>query len=71
MLQNLNAAHSLYVLFETLPDATQQLFIQELLEKQAEKVENHLLYLACQQAREENDFLDDSEAQSFIDNLAQ
>lgn len=37
--QNLNAAHSLYVLYETLSDATQQLFLQELLTKQKKKVE--------------------------------
>lgn len=36
---NLNAAHSLYVLYETLSDETQQLFLQELLIKQRHKVE--------------------------------
>ena len=37
--QNLNAAHSLYVLYETLSDETQQLFLQELSAKQKQKVE--------------------------------
>jgi hypothetical protein len=37
--QNLNAAHSLYVLYETLSDETQRLFLQELLAKQKNKVE--------------------------------
>jgi len=40
--QNITAAHSLYVLYETLSDETQQLFLQELLTKQAEKVESSL-----------------------------
>ena len=37
--QSLSAAHSLYVLYETLSDETQQLFLQELLSKQRLKVE--------------------------------
>lgn len=37
--QNLNAAHSLYVLYEALSDETQQLFLQELLAKQKQKIE--------------------------------
>lgn len=37
--QNLSAAHSLYVLYETLSDETQQLFLQELLAKQKNKLE--------------------------------
>lgn len=40
--QNTTAAHSLYVLSETLSDENQQLFLQELLTKQAEKVESSL-----------------------------
>lgn len=40
--QNTTAAHSLYVLYETLSDETQLLFLQELLTKQAEKVESSL-----------------------------
>lgn len=40
--QNLDAAHSLYVLFETLSDETQQLFLQELLAKQKNKLESLL-----------------------------
>jgi hypothetical protein len=37
--KNLNAAHSLYVLFETLSDENQQLFLQELVSKQKHKIE--------------------------------
>lgn len=40
--QNATAAHSLYVLYESLSDETQQLFLQELLTKQAEKVQASL-----------------------------
>jgi hypothetical protein len=41
--QNVMTAHSLYVLYETLSDETQQLFLQELLAKQKEKVESKRL----------------------------
>ena len=40
--QDPNAAHSLYVLYESLSDETQRLFLQELLAKQKEKVESSL-----------------------------
>jgi hypothetical protein len=36
--QHLTTAHSLYMLYETLPDEIQQLFLQELMTKQAEKI---------------------------------
>ncbi|HBA65312.1 MAG TPA: hypothetical protein DCZ48_03890 [Methylococcaceae bacterium] len=67
--QNPDAAHSLFVLYETLPEETQQLFLQELLAKQSEKVETLALYLACKEAKEENEFLSDAEAQAFINSL--
>jgi hypothetical protein len=40
--QDPNIAHSLYVLYESLSDETQRLFLQELLAKQKEKVESSL-----------------------------
>jgi hypothetical protein len=40
--QNLDAAHSLYVLYETLSDEAQRLFLQELLAKQMDRVESVL-----------------------------
>ncbi|MFZ2171617.1 MAG: hypothetical protein WAW61_18505 [Methylococcaceae bacterium] len=40
--QNTTAAHILYVLYETLSDENQKLFLQELLTKQKEKVESSL-----------------------------
>jgi hypothetical protein len=69
--QNLNAAHSLYVLYETLSDENQQLFLQELVAKQLKKIEESAFYLACKDAKEENEFLTDSETQAFIDSLPQ
>lgn len=46
--QDLNAAHSLYVLYESLSYETQRLFLQELLAKQKEKVESSLKKLNSQ-----------------------
>ena len=63
--QNSNTAHSLYALYETLSNDIQQQFLQELLEKQADKIE----YLACQEAKEANDFLTDDETRAFINSL--
>lgn len=69
--EHMNAAHSLYVLYETLPDDVQQAFLQELLQKQQERLENLAFYLACQQAKDENEFLSDEDSQAFIANLPQ
>ncbi len=69
--QHLTTAHSLYVLYETLSDETKQLFLQELLITQADRIEASALYLACKEAKEENEFLTDTEAQAFIESLPQ
>jgi hypothetical protein len=69
--QNINTAHSLYTLYEALPNETQQQFLQELLQKQADKIEILALYLACKEAKDENEFLTDDEAKEFIDSLPQ
>ncbi|MBU2568541.1 MAG: hypothetical protein KJ725_00655 [Gammaproteobacteria bacterium] len=45
--QNPNVAHSLYVLYETLSDEAQQLFLQELSTKQRHKVESVLKKSSC------------------------
>lgn len=66
-----DTAHHLYALYETLPVDTQQAFLKELLQKQQEQVDNLMFYLACQQAKDENEFLSDAQAQAFIDNLPQ
>jgi len=67
----MNIAHSLYALYETLPTDTQLAFLQELLQKQREKLDDVAFHLACQQTRDENEFLSDEEAQAFIENLPQ
>ncbi len=67
----MTAAHSLYVLYETLPGDIQQAFLQELMQKQQEKLEEMAFYLACQQAKNENEFLSDEETQTFIASLPQ
>lgn len=69
--QNSNAEHSLYALYETLPNETQQHFLQELLQKQAGKIETLALYLACQEAKHENEFLTADETKAFTDSLPQ
>ncbi|MDD5578863.1 MAG: hypothetical protein PHY16_06220 [Methylobacter sp.] len=69
--QNSNTAHSLYALYETLPNEVQQVFLQELLQKQADKLETLALYLACQEAKDENEFLTEDETKAFIENLPQ
>ena len=71
-MQTQNAiAHSLYALYETLSNDIQQQFLQELLQKQAEKLEMLALYMACKEAKDENDFLTESETLNFINSLPQ
>ncbi len=69
--QNSNAAHSLYVLYETLSNDVQQQFLQELMQKQADKLETLALYLACKEAKDENEFLTEEETTDFINSLPQ
>jgi hypothetical protein len=38
---------------------------------EAEKIETSALYLACKSEKEENEFLTDTQAQAFIENLSQ
>lgn len=67
--QSSNTAHSLYALYETLSNEIQQQFLQELLQKQADKLEILALYLACKDAKDENDFLTETETLDFINSL--
>ena len=67
--QNSNTAHSLYVIYETLPNDVQQQFLQELMQKQADKLESLALYLACKEAKDENEFLTEEETTDFINSL--
>ncbi len=68
---NLNTAHSLYALYETLSDNVQREFLSELVQKKRQELEDLSFYLDCKQAKDENEFLDDNEAQTFIESLAQ
>lgn len=69
--QHQATAHSFYVLFQALPEESKQLFLQEMLTNQAEVMEDTSIYLACQEAQQDNDFLTDSECLNFIDGLPQ
>ena len=69
--QNSNTAHSLYALYETLPNDVQQVFLQELMQKQSDKLETLALYLMSKQAKDENEFLTEDETKAFIDSLPQ
>jgi hypothetical protein len=72
-------AHSLYVLYQALPKQSQQLFLQEkqsqqlflqeMLTNQAEVMEDTAIYLVCEEARNDDDFLTDDECRSFVDGL--
>lgn len=41
------------------------------MQKQADKLETLALYLACQEAKDENDFLTEDETTAFINSLPQ
>lgn len=69
--QHAMTAHNLYALYETLPNEIQQFFLQELLQKQADKLETLTFYLACKQAKDENEFLTKNETLDFINSLPQ
>jgi len=69
--QQSNTAHSLYALYETLSNDIQQQFLQELLQKQADKLETLALYMACKETKDENEFLTENETLDFINSLPQ
>lgn len=66
-----NTAHSLYVLYETLPNEVQQAFLQELIQKKHQELADLGFYLACKEAKDENEFLSEQEQKTFIDSLSQ
>jgi hypothetical protein len=68
-MQDQAIAHSLYVLYQALPEQSKQLFLQEMLTNQAEAMEDTAIYLACQEAQKDDDFLTDDEGRNFIDGL--
>ena len=67
--QQANTAHSLYALYNTLPNEVQQAFLEELLHKKQEQLEDLAFALACKQTKAENEFISDEEAQAFIQSL--
>lgn len=69
--QQTNTAHSLYALYDTLPNEVQQAFLEELLQKKQEQLEDLAFALACKQAKEENEFISDVEALAFIQSFTQ
>jgi hypothetical protein len=66
---NSNTAHSLYAFYETLPDTVKREFLSELVQKKRQELEDLSFYLDCKQAKDENEFLSDNEAQVFIQSL--
>lgn len=46
-------------------------FLEELWQKKRQELEDLAFYLDCKQAKDENDFLSENEAQTFIQSLAQ
>ena len=66
---NSNTAHSLYAFYETLPDTVQREFLNELVQKKRQELEDLSFYLDCKQAKDENEFLDDNEVDAFMESL--
>lgn len=64
-----DTAHSLYVLYQALPEESQQLFLQEMLINQAGGMEDAAIYMACQKVQKDDVFLTDAECFNFIDSL--
>ena len=66
-----NTAHSLYVLYKTLPNEVQQFFLQELIQKKYQELADLSFYLDCKEAKDENEFLSEQQQKAFIDSLSQ
>jgi len=69
-VQKNTTAHNLYELYVSLSTEVQDDFLQELLDKQHEKLEDLAFYKACKEAKAEGEYLNATEAESFIDSLA-
>jgi hypothetical protein len=67
---SINTAHSLYVLYETLPDKVQRAFLQELVQNNHQELADLSFYLDCKAAKEENEFLSEEEQQAFLESLS-
>lgn len=65
-----STAHNLYELYVSLSAEVQQDFLQELLEKQHDKLDNLAFYRVCKEAKKEADYIASSEVDSFINSLS-
>ena len=65
-----NTAHSLYVLYETLPNKVQRAFLQKLVQNNHQELAELSFYLGCKAAKEENEFLSEEEQQAFLENFS-
>ncbi|HAO20424.1 MAG TPA: hypothetical protein DCQ37_08090 [Desulfobacteraceae bacterium] len=52
--KKLTIAHSLYTLYESLPDDIQQAFLQKLFQKQQDKLESSAFYIARREVTDES-----------------
>ena len=69
-VQKNTTAHNLYELYVSLSTEVQHDFLQELLEKQYEKLEDLAFYKACKEAKADGEYLGTAEAEFFINSLA-
>lgn len=65
-----NTAHSLYTVYEALPGDVQRAFLEELFEKRHKELDDFAFYLACKEAKDENQFLNEQESNAFIQKLS-
>ncbi len=63
----ITTAHSLYMLYETLPDEIQQIFLQELFTNQAEKIKRSALFSVFKEAAEKEIFFPTDSKANFLD----
>lgn len=68
--QSLLTSTGFYSLFQTLPLEIRQGFLKLLFQENQSELEDLILYLACENSRQEG-FLSDLEAQSLLENLPQ
>ncbi len=66
LIQSLLTSTGFYSLFQTLPLEIRQGFLKLLFQENQSELEDLILYLACENARQEG-FLSDLEAQSLLE----
>ena len=70
LTQSLLTSTGFYSLFQTLPLEIRQGFLKLLFQENQSELEDLILYLACENARQEG-FLSDIEAQILLESLPQ